>query len=354
MLTRPWRTVPALFALLSGPLIAFGEAADELPIGVEVRAYTGWNESVFLNAADTPVQAVVVPAVGGRVVHFSLDGENILFENFMAQGRTLAQTQEELWLGGYQCDVGPELRALPPHLELTEGRHRWVAGGNFSIKESSQADSNLGAAVEKEFVLAPDTGELGLVQRMRNASQREISYCLWDRTLCKGGGFAFFPLNGKSRFKAGWSRQRQRDGASYYDGERPDAFEAQVLDGVLVVQTTGPVTKLGADSDAGWIAYARGKLLFIKYFPYWPHAHYSDGGNCVELYFDQRATELDPISPEITLAPGHSFIFPEKWVLLPLDKEVTTPEQARQLVRRIPPSPFTKAEPFEDTTAKRR
>jgi hypothetical protein len=60
----------------------------------------------------------------------------------------------------------------------------------------------------------------------------------------------------------------------------------------------------------------------------------------VEVYFDRRATELNPLSPEISLDPGDSLIFPEKWVLIPLDKEVTTAEEARKLVPKIPPTPF--------------
>jgi hypothetical protein len=83
-----------------------------------------------------------------------------------------------------------------------------------------------------------------------------------------------------------------------------------------------------------------GSLLFVKYFPYNRKGTYSDGGNSVEVYFDQRVAEIEPISPETKLQPGQNFSFPEKWVLIPLKKEVTTVEQARELVKRIKPSPF--------------
>src|ERR1700733_1310454 len=81
-------------------------SADELPAGVELRNYTGWDQSIFINATEKPVQAVIVPVVGGRVVHFSLNGENILFENPASQGKIVDASQEQLWIGGYQCDVG--------------------------------------------------------------------------------------------------------------------------------------------------------------------------------------------------------------------------------------------------------
>ena len=90
-----------------------------------------------------------------------------------------------------------------------------------------------------------------------------------------------------------------------------------MLGGVLVAQTGGDATRLGADSDGQWIAYARGRLLFVKYYLYSPGGHYPGGGNSVEVYFDRRVTELNPLSPETSLAPGESLIFPEKWVLHP-------------------------------------
>ena len=36
-------------------------------------------------------------------------------------------------------------------------------------------------------------------------------------------------------------------GKSYYDGDNPNAFQARVLDGVLVISASGDVTQLGAD-----------------------------------------------------------------------------------------------------------
>jgi hypothetical protein len=114
----------------------------------------------------------------------------------------------------------------------------------------------------------------------------------------------------------------------------------KILKGVLVAKAEGEATKIGADSDAGWIAYARGRLLFVKYFPYSPKGDYSDGGNSVEVYFDKSVGELEPLSPEVKLKPGESYSFPEKWTLIELNDEVTTFEEARKLVKKVPPSPF--------------
>jgi hypothetical protein len=337
---RDFRTVTLVLALCLGLAAARAQNNNDLPPGVELRTYTGWPNCLFLNASEIPVQAVIVPAVGGRIVHFSLNGTNILLENSASLGAILGAKNEDLFLGGYQCDFGAGGRELPDHWPLSEGPQRWRAGAPFSAKLFSGVDARLGVALEKEFVLAGDTGELGLLQRLRNVSDHPVKYFLADRTICKGGGFVFFPLNRKSRYQAGWALARQAGGKTIYDGVQPASSGVSVLGGVLVAQTGGDATRLGADSDAEWIAYARGRLLFVKYYFYAPWGDYAGAGNSVEVYFDRRATELNPFSPEISLDPGDSLIFPEKWVLLPLEKEVTTAEEARRLVPKIPPPPF--------------
>ncbi len=327
--------------VLFGLLVVRVQADEKnLPRGVEAKQYTGWEECVFLNASEKPVQVIIIPAVGGRIINFSYDNDNILFENAASAGRTLLDKKGPFWASGYQCDIGPELGHIPQHEQLWIGPNTWKAPRDYTVQLTSETDPNLGLQIEKQIVLAPDTGDLGIVQRLRNESASAKSYCLWDRSLCKGGGFAFFPLNKHSRFKAGWSLREKVDTNYVYNGDTPSLPQVHILNGVLVSETFGEPSKIGADSDAGWLAYARGKLLFVKYFPYTRHGNYTDGGNSVEVYFDQRVAEIEPLSPETKLEPGQNFSFPEQWVLIPLKKEVTTIQQARELVKRIPPSPF--------------
>jgi hypothetical protein len=122
----------------------------------------------------------------------------------------------------------------------------------------------------------------------------------------------------------------------------PEHPAVKVIDGVLVAKAGGPPSKLGADADAGWIAYARGRQLLVKFYPYFPDGRYSDGGNSVELYFDPKVCELEPLSPEVALKPGEEYAFPERWVLIPLEREIATHEEARDLVKKIPANPFKK------------
>lgn len=313
-------------------------AAESPAPGVRLQNFRGWDDCLSLEVSG--VQAIIAPAVGGRILHYSATGENILWENPSGFGKTLGSHPSGFGVGGYQCDLGPELRGIPPHDALWIGRHRWSAPGPYQVTVESEHDLGVGVQLAKQIVMEPGTGDLGITQIIRNLSDREVSFCLWDRTLCKNDGFAFFPLNRKSRFKAGWSLRRGASGHYTYDGDTPASPNVRVMGGVLVARCNGEATKVGADSDAGWIAYARGRLLFVKYFPWFANGDYTDGGNSVELYFDPRVAELEPLSPEVKLPPGGQYAFPEKWTLIELKAEALTFEQARALVKLIPPSPF--------------
>jgi len=326
--------------LLAGAVLA---AAAE-PKDVATEVYGGWTNTLVMRGGDC--KAVVVPAVGGRILHYSINGENILFENPDSAGATLL-TRSNFSAGGYQCDIGPELRGIPNHKWMWQGPWRARVPRPFTVHTFSEPEMTVGLQLDKEIVIDPDTGDLGITQRMRNIINNDVSFCLWDRTLCKAGGFAMFSLNRKSQFRAGWSiRQGRRVPEYRYEGDRPNDARVRIMDGVLVAEAKSlpdaREMKVGADSDAGWIAYARGKILFVKYFPVFPKANYSDGGNTVEFYCSERVAELEPLSPEVTLKSGENYTFPEKWTLIELEKEVTGYEQARALVKRIPRSPFAR------------
>ena len=138
--------------------------------------------------------------------------------------------------------------------------------GDFAFKVHGSNDPASGVVFSKEFVMSPDTGELGLMQRVTNVSSSAQTCSLRDRTSCKNNGFVIIPLNKSSRFKQGWCYCYRYQGQWIYDGNPPAVPQAEVIDGCLVVQARGASTRIGADSTAGWIAYVKGSTLFVKYF----------------------------------------------------------------------------------------
>jgi hypothetical protein len=327
---------PACLAWMFVVLFHFSclaEPWEHMSPGVMFGTYSNWPRSVIMFAREPDVQAVITPNVGGRIVHYSMRGKNVLLD------RPITGTNQMFHVGGYQCDVGPEILELPLHPTLSIGKNGWQHKP-YTVRVLSDPDETLGVKIEKEILLDRESGAIALTQRMKNTSKTNVTYCLWDRTACQPGGFALMPLNKNSRFKDGWSLHNVYNGAFVFDGEKYVSLHVREIDDVLVVYCDSEPTKIGADSDADWIAYVYEDLLFVKQYPFDPTAKYSDGGNSIELYFDRDVAELQVVSPETNLEPEQNYSFPEKWTLIRLDKPVMDFEDARKAVKKIPRSPF--------------
>lgn len=320
--------------MTTGLLFLLGMLAVQAPPAEPPRK----TRTLRFETTDRSVFAVLAPDQGGRILGYGRDGDNILFDNPDYDGKTLENTDPRAitqGYTGYNIDLGPERRGIPQHLALWMGKYA-VADQPRGVRLESAHDPAVGMTLVKDVWLEPKSGILDLKQTMKNSSGQERSYCLWDRTLCRGGGFAFFPLSAKTRLASGWSVLK--DG-KYVPGEHAGV---KVLDGVFVAKAEGPSSKFGADPDAGWIAYARGRQLLVKYYPVVADGNYTDGGNTVELYIDPKVCELEPLSPEVALRPGDAATFPERWILIPLEREPASHEEARELVKKIPANPFMK------------
>src|SRR6266513_263133 len=126
------RSKIASFFLLLCASAQAAEKSDPLPRGIQVKSYMGWDGSVHLSSAG--LQAVIVPAIGGRITHYSVNRENIIFEDPSSAGKTLANTKTDFSVGGYQCDIGPEIRAIPNHKNLWMGPYQWQSNKDFAVK----------------------------------------------------------------------------------------------------------------------------------------------------------------------------------------------------------------------------
>src|ERR1051325_4406403 len=86
---------------------AAASAAEGVPAGVTVGKYSGWTNCFTLSGGDC--KAVVVPNVGVRLLSYTINGESVLLENPELWSQ-LMRGYSNVWIGGYQCDLGPETR----------------------------------------------------------------------------------------------------------------------------------------------------------------------------------------------------------------------------------------------------
>lgn len=308
--------------------------------GVQFVNYNGWQNSIIIEAYEAEVEVVIVPAIGGRIMRYELYGESILYENKNAYGVTLDDGGNPFFAGGYQFDIGPENRDYPVSVPIWLGKWEVVKTGDYSVHLRSVADPKASAQLEKEIIVDPENGEIGIVQRIKNIGNNELDFSHWDKTVCRGGGFIVMPLSKSSKFPAGWSLRRKVENIYVYDGIKPSSPNVRVLGKFVVAKADENALKIGSDSDAGWIAYILGSTMFVKYFPVVKGGNYY-GDNVCFAFLSDRIVEFGPVSAKKSVKPGESYDFPEKWTLIQLKETVTEFKQARAAGEKIPPSPFT-------------
>ena len=282
--------------------------------------FHGYSDCIQLDNGHARV--VLGHQCGGRVLEYSLGGENAMALNpeqagwtwAAAGGRDSATGDIDPWGGRF--DIGPE-RVTPAHPTLWLGA--WSAevttGG---ARLTSEKDPATGVRLVRDFALADDSSRLTCTQTIRNESGAAIDVCHWGRTFVPGGGVALVPLTRPSRFPNGYVM---------YDAEgtkldfEPSDPAVVVSEGMLRVIGTPLHPKLGMDSTAGWLAYLpRSGDLFVKRFPVFPDRVYNEiAGLTISLWcLEGRVCEIEPIGPRERLAPGERATFTEEWWLIPV------------------------------------
>jgi hypothetical protein len=332
-----WMKAGWLAVLLAGASLN-APAADALPKGITTETYLMWGGSLAVEADEAEAKLVIVPAIGGRIMRYEVMGDNILWDNPATYGLTTATTKRTLLPGGYQMQVVVDKSLLPTD-RLEYGPYEVVKTRDYTVTLANEKDPVTGLRLEKEILLEPQTGEVGVTQRLQNDSGRELSCSIRSRTQCKGGGFVLIPLNKYTRFRAGWTLRHEVEGKAIYDRLNPASPQVKLMANVLVAETKGLDARIGTDSDAEWVAYIHDRVMFVQYFPYDFKAKYPDG-HTIEVGWNDFWTELELVGPQITLTNGGTSSMLVKWTMIELQENVTTAKQARALVSKVPPSPF--------------
>ncbi len=300
----------AVFVICCTDLLLPNEVLSEL------RTVKHGNQDDCLELSNSVARLIISPRSGGRIVHYSRDGGPNFF------------------LGGCQIDIGPELDYPPRHPVLWSGPYTAEPLGPLSVRLTSPADEATDVQLIKVVELAPSGAGVTLRTTMKNVGQKEIAYCLWDRTMTSAT-YGFFELNPQSRFPARWSMRHGSPGTYTYDGKTPDSPRVEIVDNLLITVPGKKMEKVAADNVAGWIAGYRDGWLYVKRFPIEADGDYADGGNSVEFWVDAAGTrtEIEPLSPKVKLQPGQAYSFVETWDLHRVDQTI---ENAKDIPRLLP------------------
>lgn len=311
-------------------------ATSSRPLSYETINYKGWKNSIALQAG--PYRVVVVPSIGGRVMEYSLYGQNPIWTNPQLHGKVQPLDLKTWWnYGGYKTWPAPQSKwSWPPDPMLDAAtatvlpwkKQRRLYGLHIIGKNSLKA----GIAFEKWLRLDPRTGHLTVRQVMRAGSGNKtpLRWGLWDITQVRADGLVVAPLD---------SRSRHKGLIHFYDPSAKASRQWTASDGLLLVRNREEVAKYGVETDKGWMAWFSGNLAYIKRYPRMlPKYEYPDQYSTAQIYTngkDLPYTEMEVAGPLVTLRPEASTALDEEWRLVRLPAPVNTDQEAAAAVRRL-------------------
>jgi hypothetical protein len=306
--------------------LGFGARPGPAPgtaLAITHEPFLGWTDAYRMSNGHTAVS--VVPAAGGRVLEFSLDGQQALWVNPALQGKLFPvpkrPTSWNDWrnYGGYKLWPAPE--SLWPK-KVGEGPDPFLDGGAASVEVlperglrlTGAPSLDMGLLFVRELEMGPRTGVLTVQQRMRNIGPRPVEWSIWDVTQIPAPAWAFFPANPQSAHRNGILPLGAGQDQWKNDG------------GLIVTEYQGVSGKIGADSPSGWMVGVVGDLAYIKRFPKRRGgASYPDQDSTVEVYTSDKTLsyiEMEVLGPLVRLEPGEETSYPETWALAKLSHPI--------------------------------
>lgn len=326
MTTMTTRRLAATLGMLLGSLTTYAIAAEP-PLGAARQAgsatarvvpFHGYAKAIELTRGNAKV--VLCPQVGGRVLQFSVDGQEAMY----------LDDAEKTWRPGQPApssagrfDYGPELTVIP-HPALWSGEWTGEITGKHSARLTSPKDEKAGIQLVRDFHLAgggkegaQNAAPLHLIckQTIHNISKDVREVCHWGRSFSPGGGICLIPLGDRpSRFPSKYAMYE--DSAIINVRNTDDKIRER--DGFLEILAPPRKPKLGFDVTAGWLGYVTpNNTLFVKRFATYPDRVYNEAaGLTLSVWYPTGPRiELEPIGPRERLQPGESASFTEDWWL---------------------------------------
>lgn len=275
---------------------------------MEVVAYAGWSRNARLVAGD--VEMIVTLEVGPRILRYGfVDGPNFMKNYVKDLGKTGGDEYRSY--GGHRLWIAPEESPKTLHPD------------NGPVEVSEEGDTVVfTAAVEKwyaqkEVRIRPDAGTRAfhIEHRVYNRGVYDLFLAPWAITVVETGGVCLWPQADFLPHSEKVLPARPVVMWGYTNMSDPRFTWGKHL-GRLAHREDLPATKVGAQVEQGYAAYALHNSLFLKRFGYEEGAQYPDYGCNFECFTREDMLEVESLSPLQTVKPGAYAAHRESWYLL--------------------------------------
>jgi len=311
--------------------------------------FRGWKAYTLSNDL---VRVVAVPDIGGRIMAYDLGEYSYLFVDPQLAGKLFSPEEnqgdgslaawknyggDKTWPSPQGWDTEDQWHG-PPDPILDSGRYQVIEKTNnpetVSITMLSPADPRTGIQITRRVSLQKGSSRVAFELSFTNVSSQVKHWSIWDvvqlqaqRQLSSGvlapehNCSVTFPLNKNSRFEQGYW-------VMFGAADNPQ-WKADANNGLFIADYQYEIGKIGADSDAGWIAFSNAEqgYAFVAQFQYLPTEEYPDRGSAVECWTVGKGKvanldyehshiylmETEVLSPLYTFTPGEMHKFHLAW-----------------------------------------
>jgi len=270
------------------------------------------------------VDVVIAMNAGPRILGFARHGGPQLFASLPDDVIEHPASGTYRFLGGHRLWRAPEEPAIT-YAPDDDPVDVTVMDAGFELV------GPLGADAIVKAITVTQHGDATIVDHeLRNEGWTPVRCAPWAITQLVPGGTAYLPQQLGPADEDGVLPNRHIVLWPYTDLSMPEVTISQ--EQVTVFASDRPSkSKVGLPNRAGWIAYALGDELFVK----WSALHrdrdlYVDRGVSVECYRDERFIEMETLGPLVTLQPGKRAVHREIWTLLDVSED-TVPDVLESL-----------------------
>lgn len=295
---------------------------------IEKVAYGGWENCYRITNGD--LEMIITADIGPRVIHFGFSGQH---NEFFVDRTMLGENGGNEWraYGGHRLWTAPEDRIKtysPDNDPLT------VDIKDDIIKLTQLPCPLTGIQKSLEIKMSTDNNQVEVNHYLKNLSEQDVLLAPWAITVMAAGGTAILPLPQRGSHPRDLLPTSSLTLWPYTDMIDERWFWG--FDHIMLKQDSGaPLPqKLGMLCPDGWAAFANQGHLFVKTFPFDPAASYTDLGCNVEVFTDNRMTEMESLGPLQSLKPGESVQHIEHWYLLQVPE---LPDNEHEIYSKVAP-----------------
>ena len=258
-----------------------------------------------------PYTVTIALGAGPRILGFRRHSSAGLFASLPGAVIESAAGRLSL-LGGHRLWQAPEIPAVtyrPDDQPITVGRL------DDGVRLTGAADSH---RVAKTIELRQRGEYLVVDHELVNHGERTVRTAAWAITQLTPGGVAVLPQSPDPIDTAGVLPNRIVALWPYTDPRAPELeFRSEEIR--IQASLSERRAKLGIDNRRGWLAYAVGAEVFVKWAPLSDDTmDYVDFGASMQCYRDHRFLELETLGPLTDLASGEVGRHREVWRLFDL------------------------------------